>query len=82
MQHWLKPIGHARGKLPPDWIFTRPEVRFHCGGEAVHMAAGEAWLFDNWRLHRVENPAPHERIHLVQPQRCHHPYFRHPQLLC
>ncbi len=29
------------------------------------MAAGEAWLFDNWRLHRVENPTPDERIHLV-----------------
>ena len=29
------------------------------------MAAGEAWLFDNWRLHRVENPTADERIHLV-----------------
>lgn len=46
-------------------VVTRPAVRFHCDGEAVHMAAGEAWLFDNWRLHRVENPTPHERIHLV-----------------
>jgi hypothetical protein len=24
--YWLKPIGHARGKLPPDWIFTKPDV--------------------------------------------------------
>src|SRR6187551_486216 len=31
----------------------------------VHMKAGEAWLFDNWRLHRVENPTAEERIHLV-----------------
>jgi len=29
------------------------------------MQAGEAWLFDNWRLHSVVNPAPDARIHLV-----------------
>jgi hypothetical protein len=29
------------------------------------MAAGEAWIFDNWRRHRVENGASVERIHLV-----------------
>lgn len=46
-------------------ILTRPEVRFHCGGTAVHMAAGEAWIFDNWRRHRVENPTGQARIHLV-----------------
>lgn len=46
-------------------ILTRPEVQFTCGGERVHMAAGEAWLFDNWRLHQVENPTDAERIHLV-----------------
>src|SRR5882672_8179005 len=46
-------------------IVTRPEVRFSCGDQVVHMAAGEAWLFDNWRQHRVENPTPAERIHLV-----------------
>ncbi len=57
--HWFT---RARLHIP---IITRPEVRFYCGDEAVHMAAGEAWLFDNWRLHRVENPTPDERIHLV-----------------
>lgn len=46
-------------------IVTRPEVQFHCGGSAVHMAPGEAWLFDNWRRHSVENPTAHSRIHLV-----------------
>jgi hypothetical protein len=46
-------------------ILTRPEVRFTCDGESVHMAAGEAWIFDNWRLHRVENASPVERVHLV-----------------
>ncbi|HVY82043.1 MAG TPA: sulfotransferase [Steroidobacteraceae bacterium] len=57
--HWFNRV---RLHVP---IVTRPEVRFHCGDQSVHMAAGEAWLFDNWRLHRVENPTPDERIHLV-----------------
>jgi len=46
-------------------VVTRPEVCFHCGGVSVHMAAGEAWIFDNWLEHRVENPSPDARIHLV-----------------
>ena len=46
-------------------IVTRPEVRFHCGGQSVHMAPGEAWIFDNWRRHHVENPTDEARIHLV-----------------
>ncbi len=29
------------------------------------MAAGEAWIFDNWRRHHVENKASAPRIHLV-----------------
>jgi hypothetical protein len=57
--HW-----HARVRLHIP-IFTWPEVRFHCDGESVHMAAGEAWIFDNWRRHHVENKATAERIHLV-----------------
>jgi hypothetical protein len=24
--YWLKPIGHARGRLAPDWFETRPGV--------------------------------------------------------
>jgi aspartyl/asparaginyl beta-hydroxylase len=46
-------------------ILTRPEVQFTCDRECVHMAAGEAWIFDNWRLHHVENGSAAERIHLV-----------------
>lgn len=57
--HWFNRV---RLHIP---VITRPEVRFHCGDQSVHMAAGEAWLFDNWRLHRVENPCADERIHLV-----------------
>lgn len=57
--HWFYRV---RMHVP---VITRPEVRFHCAGESVHMAAGEAWIFDNWREHRVENPAPEARVHLV-----------------
>jgi hypothetical protein len=57
--HWFNRV---RLHVP---VITRPEVRFYCDDQSVHMAAGEAWLFDNWRLHRVENPTPDERIHLV-----------------
>ncbi|MEO8444404.1 MAG: sulfotransferase [Gammaproteobacteria bacterium] len=57
--HWYSRV---RMHIP---VLTRPEVTFHCGDEQVHMAAGEAWLFDNWRLHRVTNPTTAERIHLV-----------------
>jgi hypothetical protein len=57
--HWYNRV---RLHIP---VITRSEVRFYCGDQSVHMAAGEAWLFDNWRLHRVENPTPDERIHLV-----------------
>jgi hypothetical protein len=46
-------------------VVTREEVRFTCDGTTVHMAAGEAWVFDNWRLHEVANPTPDARIHLV-----------------
>lgn len=57
--HWFSRV---RLHIP---VITRPGVSFHCDDQVVHMAAGEAWLFDNWRLHRVENNTEHERIHLV-----------------
>jgi hypothetical protein len=57
--HWFNRV---RLHIP---VITRPEVRFYCGDQSVHMAGGEAWVFDNWRQHRVENPTPDERIHLV-----------------
>lgn len=57
--HWFYRV---RMHIP---VITRPEVLFHCGGQTVHMGAGEAWLFDNWRRHRVENPTDDIRIHLV-----------------
>lgn len=46
-------------------VLTQPTVRFECGGAAVNMAAGECWIFDTWRQHRVLNDAEQSRIHLV-----------------
>jgi LPS sulfotransferase NodH len=57
--HW-----HTRVRVHIP-IFTQAEVRFHCDGQSVHMAAGDAWIFDNWRRHHVENKASEARIHLV-----------------
>jgi hypothetical protein len=31
VQHWLKPIGHARGKLTADWFQTAPRVLARTG---------------------------------------------------
>jgi hypothetical protein len=57
--HWFYRV---RLHIP---VLTRPQVQFACGSERIHMAAGEVWLFDNWRLHQVDNPTDSERIHLV-----------------
>lgn len=57
--HWFDRV---RVHIP---IATHPQVRFYCGSECVHMAEGEGWIFDNWRLHRVEHPIDTERVHLV-----------------
>lgn len=57
--HW-----HTRVRVHIP-IVTAPGVRFHCDGQSVHMAAGAAWIFDNWRPHHVENDADTDRIHLV-----------------
>ncbi|HET6913073.1 MAG TPA: sulfotransferase [Rhodanobacteraceae bacterium] len=46
-------------------ILTHPSVRFFCGDTHTHMAAGECWIFDTWRLHRVTNDADFPRVHLV-----------------
>lgn len=53
---------HYRVHVP---IVTTPAVRFVCGDAAVHMAAGDCWIFDTTRRHNVINPEPTRRIHLV-----------------
>ena len=57
--HWFSRV---RIHIP---IITSPAVIFHCGTEAVHMGAGECWIFDSWRRHRVVNPDARDRVHLV-----------------
>ena len=46
-------------------VVTTPSVRFQCGEGEVNMAAGECWVFDTWRRHRVLNEGNHTRIHIV-----------------
>ncbi|MGH8028108.1 MAG: aspartyl/asparaginyl beta-hydroxylase domain-containing protein [Pseudoxanthomonas sp.] len=46
-------------------VVTQPTVSFECGGSVINMAAGECWIFDTWRLHRVLNADDRSRIHLV-----------------
>jgi len=53
---------HWRIHIP---AITNPDVLFTCGGETVHMAAGECWLFDSFRGHKVHNGGADQRVHLV-----------------
>jgi len=46
-------------------IITHPDIQFVCGEKSVHMAAGEAWIFDAWKQHTVINPTDVLRVHLV-----------------
>ena len=46
-------------------VTTNPDVTFYCGDEAIHMQAGECWIFDSWRNHRVVNASDTDRVHLV-----------------
>lgn len=57
--HWRT---HLRIHIP---VITDPKVLFTCGDRTVHMAAGECWLFDSFRQHRVENGWTKRRVHLV-----------------
>ena len=57
--HWYSRV---RVHIP---VVTNPAVTFFCGPEKVHMAAGESWIFDSWRRHRVTNESDIDRIHLV-----------------
>ena len=57
--HWYSRV---RIHVP---IVTTPDVMFFCGPEQTHMAAGESWIFDSWRRHRVINGSSNDRIHLV-----------------
>ena len=53
---------HLRIHIP---VITNPGVEFTCEGETVHMAAGECWIFDSFRVHDVRNAGTEKRVHLV-----------------
>ena len=53
---------HLRIHIP---IITNPGVAFTCGGETVHMAPGECWIFDSFQRHEVHNRGTDHRVHLV-----------------
>lgn len=53
---------HWRIHIP---VITTPAVTFTCGGETVHMEAGDCWVFDSFRRHTVHNGGSEQRIHLV-----------------
>jgi len=57
--HWFNRV---RIHIP---ITTTEEVLFYCGDEHVHMAAGEAWIFNSWSEHTVKNNSDKTRVHLV-----------------
>lgn len=57
--HWYSRV---RIHIP---ITTEPRVTFFCGDQSTHMAAGECWIFDSWRRHRVVNGGVEDRVHLV-----------------
>jgi len=57
--HWFSRV---RIHIP---VITNPAVIFHCGAEQLHMRAGDCWIFDSWRRHRVVNASADDRIHLV-----------------
>jgi hypothetical protein len=53
---------HLRIHIP---VTTNPRVLFTCGGETIHMAPGECWIFDSFRWHEVQNKGSEQRVHLV-----------------
>lgn len=54
--------GEVRLHIP---ILTHAEVQFHLNNQRVQMQAGEVWYLDLGKPHRVHNPGPGDRIHLV-----------------
>jgi hypothetical protein len=54
--------GEARLHMP---LFTHEGVEFFVAGERVRMREGECWYINANLPHRVANPGPGERIHLV-----------------
>ena len=54
--------GTARLHVP---VTTTPEARLYIDGREHHWQPGSLWFGDFSRVHRVENPGPGRRVHLV-----------------
>lgn len=57
--HW-----HSRVRIHIP-VVTNPDVTFFCADQHVNMQAGECWIFNAWRRHRVTNSSDQDRVHLV-----------------
>lgn len=53
---------HLRIHVP---VITNPGVVFTVGGDSVHMAAGDCWVFDSFTPHEVRNTGSERRVHMV-----------------
>lgn len=56
------PAFYRRTHVP---LVTSDAVDFVVGGERRHLARGEVWEINNWRVHHVENRGPRDRVHLL-----------------
>lgn len=56
------PVGGIRIHLP---IVTHPDAEMWLGGERMQWPAGELWYADFAYPHRLANPSPVVRVHLV-----------------
>ncbi len=57
--HWYSRV---RIHIP---IITNSKVTFYCADQKTNMRAGESWIFNAWRRHRVTNDSDQDRVHLV-----------------
>ena len=57
--HWYSRV---RIHIP---IVTNSQVTFYCADQKTNMGAGESWIFNAWRRHRVSNESDQDRVHLV-----------------
>lgn len=54
--------GEVRLHIP---VITHPLVEFYLDGERLPMKAGSCWYINASLPHRLANPSPEDRIHLV-----------------
>lgn len=46
-------------------IQTNNSIKFKVDTEELHFKEGHGYIINNQKLHGVDNPSPHERIHLI-----------------